>query len=75
MVGFELGEAELDGVEVGAVGRQEPERGAGGFNGGLHAVDFVGGEIVGDHDVAGLQGRNEALFDVGEKSGPVHGAI
>ena len=27
--------------------------------------DVVGGEIVRDHDVAGLQGRHEDLFDVG----------
>ena len=32
---FEFGEAELDGIEVGAVGRQEPQRRAGGCNGGL----------------------------------------
>ena len=31
--GFEFGETELDGVEVGAIGGQEPERGAGRFNG------------------------------------------
>ena len=73
--GFEFGEAELDGVEVGAVGRQEPQRRADRFNGGPHAVDRVGGEIVGDHDVAGLQRRDEDLFDVGEEAGPVHRAI
>ena len=73
--GFEFGEAQLDGVEVGAVGREEPQRRAGTFNGSLHAVDLVGGEIVRDHDVAGLQGRHEDLFDVGEETGPVHRAI
>ena len=73
--GFEFGEAELDGVEVGAVGRQEPQGRAGRFNGGPHAVDLVGGEIVGDHDVAGLQRRDEDLFDVGQEAGPVHRTI
>lgn len=73
--GFEFGEAQLDGVEVGTVGRQEPQRRAGRFNGGPDAVDFVGGEIVGDHDVAGLQRGDEDLFDVGEEAGPVHRAI
>ena len=73
--GFEFGEAQLDGVEVGAVGREEPQRRAGGCNGSLHAVDLVGCEIVRDHDVAGLQGRHEDLFDVGEETGPVHRAI
>ena len=51
---FEFGEAELDGVEVGAVGRQEPQRRAGGCNGGLHPLDLVGRDIVRDHDVPGL---------------------
>ena len=40
--GFEFGEAELDGVEVGTVGRQEAQRRAGRFNGGPHAGDLVG---------------------------------
>ena len=40
---FEFGEAEFDGVEVGAVGRQEPQRRAGGCNGGLQPV---GGELL-----------------------------
>ena len=57
--GLELGEAQLDGVEVGAVGREEAQRRADGFNGVAHAVDFVSGEIVGNHDVAGLQRRHE----------------
>ena len=67
--GFEFG------VEVGAVGREEAQRRADGFNGVAHAVDFVSGEIVGNHDVAGLQRRHEDLFDVGEEADPVHRAI
>ena len=72
--GFQFGEAQLDRVEVGTVWRQEPQRRAGRFNGGPDAVDLVGGEIIGDDDVAGLQRRDEDLFDVGEEAGPVHGA-
>ncbi len=41
----------------------------------LHAVDFVRGEVVGNHHVTGLQRRYEDLFDVGEEAGPVHRAI
>ena len=73
--GFECGEAQLDRVEVGAVGRQEPSGRAGRFNGGPPAGDRVGGEIIGDDDVAGLQRGDEDLFDVGEEAGPVHRAI
>ena len=73
--GFEFGEAQLDGVEVGTVGRQEAQRRAGRFNSVAHAVDFVRGEVVGNHHVTGLQRRYEDLFDVGEEAGPVHRAI
>ncbi len=73
--GLEFGEAQLDGVEVGAVGREEAQRRADGFNGVAHAVDFVSGEIVSDHDVAGVQRRHEDLFNVGEEAGPVHRAV
>ena len=73
--GFEFGEAQLDRVEVGAVGRQEAQRRAGRFNGLAYAGDFVSGEIVRDDDVAGLQRRHEDLFDVGAEAGPVHRSI
>ena len=72
---FECGEAQLDGVEVGTVGRQEAQRRAGRFTSVAHAVDFVRGEVVGNHHVTGLQRRDEDLFDVGEEAGPVHRAI
>ena len=73
--GFEFGEAQLDGVEVGTVGRQEAQRRAGRCNRVAHAVDFVRGEVVGNHPVTGLQRRYEDLFDGGEEAGPVHRAI
>ena len=73
--GFEFGEAQLDGVEVGTVGRQEAQRRAGRFNSVAHAVDCVRGEVVGNHHVTGLQRRYEDLFDVGEEAGPVHRTI
>ena len=62
--GLELREAELDGIEVRAVGWQVPEGGPGGLDGALDAGDLVGPEIVGNDDVAGLQGRHQDLFDV-----------
>ena len=63
--GFQLGEAELDGVEVGAVGRQEPQGCAGGFDRVAHPVDFVRGKVVRNDDIAGLEGGDEDLLDVG----------
>ena len=62
--GLELREAELDGIEVRAIGWQVPEGGPGSLEGALDAGDLVGPEVVGDDDVAGLQGRHQDLFDV-----------
>ena len=36
---------------------------------------LVGGEVVHDHDVAGLQGQGEHLLDIGQEPGPSHGAV
>jgi hypothetical protein len=72
---FELGEAELDRIEVGAVRRQIPHRGAGGGEDLRDAADLVCAEVVGDHDVAGAQGRHEDLFEIREKAGAVDRAL
>ena len=71
--GLELREAELDGIEVRAIGWQVPEGGPGGLDsppdaGDLDsppdAGDLVGPEVVGNDDVAWLQSRHQDLFDV-----------
>ena len=38
-------------------------------------VDFVRGEIVGDDEIAGLQGGHEDLLDVGQEAAAVHGPV
>ena len=73
--GLELREAELDGIEVRAVGWQVPEGGPGGLDGALDAGDLVGPEIVGNDDVAGLQGRHQDLFDVGAEALAIDRAV
>ena len=73
--GFELREAELNGIEVRTVGRQIPERGADALDRAADARDFVRGEIVGDHDVPGRQRGHEDLFDIGKETRPVDGAV
>jgi hypothetical protein len=65
----------LDRVEVGRVGRQVAELGAARLDGLLDAVDLVAGEIVHDHDVVGLKGWGEHLFDIGAEDGAVHRPI
>ena len=70
--GFQLGEAELDGVEVGAVGRQEPQGCAGRLRSRRAPLDFVRGKVVRNDDIAGLEGGDEDLLDVGQETDPVH---
>jgi hypothetical protein len=53
---FELGEDLFDGIEVGAVGRQEDEVGAFGSDDGASGVAFVAAEIVQDDDIARREG-------------------
>ena len=62
--GLELREAELDGIEVRAIGWQVPEGGPGGLDSLPDAGDLVGPEVVGNDDVAWLQSRHQDLFDV-----------
>ena len=73
--GFQLRKRELDGIEVGAVGRQESDEGSRLFNGGLHGRLFMDRQIVEHHDVAGSQRGHEHLFDVGEEGGIVDRAV
>ncbi len=73
--GLELREAELDGIEVRAVGWPVPEGGPGGLDGALDAGDLVGPEIVGHDDVAGLQGRHQDLFDGGAEALAIDRAV
>ena len=72
---FQFGECEFDGVEVGAVGRQESEVRAGGLNRGPHLGLFVHRQVVEDDDVAVLQRRHQDLLDVGQEARIVDGAI
>ena len=55
--GFELAEGRLDRVEVGRIARQVTQRGAGGRDRFAHTGDLMGFEIVDDHDVTALEGR------------------
>ena len=72
---FELRETELDRIEIGTVGRQVAQGGAGGFDRVLDAVDVMRREVIGDHDVAGRERGDEDLGDVGEKAVAVHRAV
>ncbi len=72
---LELGDGHLDGIEVGAVGRQETQLCAGRFDGLAHGKRFVCRQIVHDDDIAGRQCRRQHLLDIGHEGGAVHGAV
>ncbi len=72
---FELGEGLLDGIEIGAIGRQVDEHRAAGLDRLSHAGDFVAREIVHNHDVTRGQRRSEDLFHIGEEHDAVDGAV
>ena len=64
---LELCECLFDGIEIGAVGRQEEAMSAGGSNGLSYSLAFVAAEIVEDDDVSGFERRHEELLDIGEE--------
>src|SRR4051812_31128084 len=66
-MGFEFGEGQFDGIEVRAVGWQMQELGSTAFHGGGDGGTFVGGQMVGDDQIAGLQSRSQALLEVGQE--------
>src|SRR4029077_11548583 len=72
---LELGEAQLDRVEIGAVGRQVEDLGALRLDDLADAGDFMAVQIVEDYDVAGPQCGRQELLDVGAEAGAVDGAV
>jgi hypothetical protein len=70
--GLELGESHLDGIEVRAVRRQEQEPGALCADVRLGGGAFMGGQVVEDDDVAGLESRGQLGFDVSLEDAPIH---
>ena len=64
---FQFRERQFDGIEVRAVGRQEAELGADGFDRRAHRGVFVDGEVVEHHHIARAQRGHQDLVDVGEK--------
>ena len=72
---LDLGESLLDRVEIGRIWRQEPEPCAGGPDGLTDGCGFMAAQIVHDHDVAGPQGREQLLTNIGAEAFPVDGAV
>ena len=72
---FEFGEAEFDRIQIGTIRGQIHQCGARGLDGASDPRDFVGAEVVGDHDVLGVECGDQDLFDVGEEARSVHRAV
>jgi hypothetical protein len=72
---LELCEDLLDWVEVGTVGRQEEELGAGGADRDAYGLALMTAEIVHHHDVAWRQGGNQALLDVSHEAIAIYGPV
>lgn len=72
---LDLSEALLDWIEVGGVFGQEPQLGAGGSEGIADGFGLVTAEIVHNDDVAGCEGGDENLFDIGAETFAVDGTV
>ena len=72
---FELAEGQFDWVEIGRVGRQVADLGAGLFDGLDDAAHFVAGEIVHDDDVSWTKGLRQMLFDPTGEDVAVDGSL
>jgi hypothetical protein len=71
-MGFEFGEGLLDRIEVGRVWRQIEKLRSCGLDDLAYHVALVGGQIVHHYDVAALQCRHEALFEIAAEDCAIH---
>jgi hypothetical protein len=72
---YQFGKGLFDGIEVGAIRRQESEVRAGCFNRGANRGLLVDREVVQHDDIAWAECRQQHLLDVGAEHGRVHRAI
>jgi hypothetical protein len=72
---LQFGKRELDRIEVGTIGRQEPDEGSHGFDRRPDSGLFMRGQIIEHDHVAALERGHEDLFDIGQKTLVVDGPI
>ncbi len=73
--GFQFGERLFDRIEVGTVRGEKSEVGADPFDRRADLGLLVDGEVIEDDDVARAQRGHEDLFDIGEETRIVDGAV
>ena len=66
--GFQFGERELNGIEIGTVRWEEPQERTDLFDRGPDFRLLMQREVVEDDDIAWSQRRHQYLFDVGEET-------
>src|SRR3954467_2051489 len=72
---FSLEKALLDWIEVGTVGRQEQQLGAGRLDGLAHRMALVARQVVDDDDVTRRERRHEDLSHVLQEALAINGAV
>src|SRR5579863_7969119 len=72
---LEFAEGQLDRIEIRRILREIDERRASSFDCLRDAGDLVDRQMVHEHDLAALEGRDKTLPDIGKKHRPVHGAF
>jgi hypothetical protein len=74
-VDLELREGYFDGVQVGAVGRQEQHPGAFASDSPLSGFALVARQIVENDDIARLESGQQLGFDIGVENRAVHRCV
>ena len=72
---FQFREGQFNRIEIRAIGRQEAEMGADGFDRCTHGGLFVDGEVIEDDDIAWAQRRDQDLIDVREEAGIIDRSV
>lgn len=72
---FDFGEGLFDGIEVGRIGRQEPQTRARGADGLFNGRAFVASQIIHDDDLARLEGWYQKLIYPRFEAGSVYRTI
>jgi len=73
--GLKLGEHHLDGVEIGAVGRQKEQMGADLAEGLACGFCFVASQVIEDDPITGGERRSQGLLHPGGEGRAIDGSI
>lgn len=73
--GFELGERHLDGVHVGAIGRQVEDLRSPLSDSLADTGHFMRRESVEHHDIPALEGRREDMSNIGSEGIAIHRSV